>query len=654
MKPASNKKRGRGGRERKNGDVRTDYTALSYALAFYKACDTAVSLSLFLMIKNKEFKQVVEKRINPSDYSDVATFFVDYQCTKLLAKCVDFKTGVKLREVAVKSFIEAEEACETSNEIIRQRWAGNFQFSRPVSAVLYLAQRKIADILGDVPTLSELDFAFGPGANVSVKGDTSTQRKLSTTLECDFAFTPLLEEFLAEFPSWLPDGGYSVNIADGAELTFVPKSAKTERPICIEPLLNGLYQKGIGTLMKQKLLKEGINLYDQSINQLMALHGVKRKLATVDFSSASDMICYNIVLDLYPPEWFKLLDYGRSQRFTYAGHNIGLQKFSSMGNATTFESESTIFYAIAWACMKYAGATPLPSKNLSVFGDDVILPIENVDLFKEVTRAIGFKVNEDKSYVSGQFRESCGVDSFMGYDVTPFKIESLKGRQDVYKTANQLLKIIEKLLPLPNSDGLSGERVARLWDLHGRVVGSIPRHLRFTIPANAGDGGFHAPFDVAVPKRAGRQIDGWYTKGLQWESSKGRCESVPLGLPTWGRGSRTDLALGEGRAYKAHGPTYRTLVEIQDTSKVSKPYPSDELIINDEYNTRENWVSNVYEYSLRGRGRFVVRQVLIRGQWVDPGVPWGDRALGLVAKRRDSGKAQIANACGKCTTRTKK
>jgi hypothetical protein len=35
------------------------------------------------------------------------------------------------------------------------------------------------------------------------------------------------------------------------------------------------------------------------------------------------------------------------------------------------------------------------------------------------------KVNEGKSFVHGQFRESCGVDGFKGYDVTPLKPRTL-------------------------------------------------------------------------------------------------------------------------------------------------------------------------------------------------------------------------------------
>lgn len=619
------------------GVMRKRDSALEYAARFYEACDTPRSLMLYLMIKHQEYAQLVSVSFNWSDYSEPRAGFIDYQCTKLLAKCIDIPTGINTKAVATRAFLTSERECSETNETFRQLWSGDFQFPRDVSSVLYLAQLKIADILGDVPSLDALSFNYGPGSSFSVRGDTSIYKKLSSALECTYAFSPILQEFLEEFPAYVPEGTINVNIVEGSELTYVPKNAKTDRPICIEPLLNGLYQKGIGDYLKRRLLLAGIDLRDQGINQTLANNAVSNKLATVDFSSASDTISYNVVLDLLPFEWFKLLDYGRSQRYTVEDRWYDFQKFSSMGNAYTFELESMIFYSLAWAACKHAGIVVETQKNISVFGDDVIIPEQAYGLFSKAANAIGFTINHEKSFVKGLFRESCGSDSYDGYIVTPFKIETLKEDKDVYKTANQLLKIIERIIKLPSTRSDTIKCATRLWRLHGWLISTVPRSYRLLVPADAGDVGFHAPFDVACPTRA-RDKDGWYYKGLKWRSTKGSFVEGPPGIATWGRtsGLRNSDSLVREPAHYLRLTTWRNEVlrkklEFGPECKITldpRVVDSDDPIIPSIGKT---------EYTIRKRGQFVVRRRFVFGQWVDPWIPWADCALALVASPRRRG-----------------
>jgi hypothetical protein len=97
-----------------------------------------------------------------------------------------------------------------------------------------------------------------------------------------------------------------------------------------------------------------------------------------------------------------------------------------MGNAVTFPVESLLFLSIALA-------TTMACRNLSnslrsveslrdevaVFGDDIIVPVEVRELFVEALEVLHFKVNTQKSFWNGRFRESCGVDAFDGVDITP-------------------------------------------------------------------------------------------------------------------------------------------------------------------------------------------------------------------------------------------
>jgi hypothetical protein len=57
--------------------------------------------------------------------------------------------------------------------------------------------------------------------------------------------------------------------------------------------------------------------------------------------------------------------------------------------------------------------------EVTVFGDDIIIPIDSRELLYKALEVLYFKVNDSKSFYTGRFRESCGVDSFNGVDVTP-------------------------------------------------------------------------------------------------------------------------------------------------------------------------------------------------------------------------------------------
>jgi len=57
-----------------------------------------------------------------------------------------------------------------------------------------------------------------------------------------------------------------------------------------------------------------------------------------------------------------------------------------------------------------------------VYGDDIVIPVEFASEYPRMLEAVGLLVNEDKSFSTGLFRESCGVDVYGGHDVTPVKL----------------------------------------------------------------------------------------------------------------------------------------------------------------------------------------------------------------------------------------
>jgi len=412
--------------------------------------------------------------VQEGDYRSVVEFNFDYtddlvlndirnarQIQALLSKQTWYDLGYNPELKGVESFMKAEERCRLTNERL-----ASARPSGRVSVVSYHAARKIAEILGKVPKLEELTFLYGPGASTNVKSaEASAIAKLSASLVCSEDCLPHVGELLAEFPylalhHGLIDGGYIVSSKDDdgenyrfevpvtvgcGKLVFVAKNAKTTRPIVVEPILNGLAQKGIGTYLKERMFSvSGLDLSDQERNRRSALGGsIFGDLATVDLASASDTLSIGTVAELLPPVWFDFLGRYRTGTVTHEGVQIELEKFSSMGNGYTFELESLIFYALSIGVCQ---TLHLNEGEVSVFGDDIIVPTEAYELLKEVLEYYGFEVNTEKSYHHGPFRESCGADWFRGSDIRPFYLRDQISEQTLYLFHNWAMRRCEREL----------------------------------------------------------------------------------------------------------------------------------------------------------------------------------------------------------------
>jgi hypothetical protein len=105
---------------------------------------------------------------------------------------------------------------------------------------------------------------------------------------------------------------------------------------------------------------------------------------------------------------------------------IELRKFSTMGSACTFPVETLIFLGIALAAVlttrglrRTLGNVKSLIGEVAVFGDDIVVPSDSREQFERLLEVLHFKVNSAKTYWTGRFRESCGVDSLQGVEVTP-------------------------------------------------------------------------------------------------------------------------------------------------------------------------------------------------------------------------------------------
>jgi hypothetical protein len=101
-----------------------------------------------------------------------------------------------------------------------------------------------------------------------------------------------------------------------------------------------------------------------------------------------------------------------------------------MGSALCFPVEAMVFTTIIFAAIAYERRVPLTRELITslrgkvrVYGDDIIVPVEYVQPVIQWLEAFGLRVNTDKSFWNGKFRESCGGDFFDGEWVTPVRLK---------------------------------------------------------------------------------------------------------------------------------------------------------------------------------------------------------------------------------------
>lgn len=418
------------------------------------------------------------------------------QAQALYSKREDLELGFDKLATAKLKFRDAESLCKETNDIFRKRARGEVQFLPRVERVLSLAARKIAHVLGDVPEISKLRLRFGPGATTQIpKKNASARLKLGTFPACSAELYPLAKFVLGQMPVWynnlqmeyveaikrgdkrlkklvFPRQGLPVALAIG-KVQFVPKSAKEFRSIMVEPTLNTMCQAGVGSYMAERLLTCGVNIKDQTLNQRLAKQGsVDGSLATVDLSSASDTLSIELVYDLLGLEWATFLSRFRTGTAMFDGKAITLEKFSSMGNGFTFPLETLVFHALAWATCRELGVS---TRNVNTYGDDIVLPVEAYPLLCSVFTSCGFKVNGEKSFAQGPFRESCGADYYQGIDIRPvyqktaphtydlFRIHNFYKRNYDDYVCNYLLQFLDPSIRLYGPDGYGDGHLLGEW-----------------------------------------------------------------------------------------------------------------------------------------------------------------------------------------------
>lgn len=477
---------------------------MAFSISIMEELNTPLSLSLAQNLREGDLASVVKcPGLIPTRYTDAMTFKKDYLASEMMSKFPS-DIGIDRASVAIEAFLDGETSCSDTNSRFSSRNIQEWTFWE--RSVMETARLNIENLLGPFNwDLAARYFSFGPGATSSLsRRNASTENKL----EHGIAATPaasLLATCIWEFnQGWKNalDETHTVRprLVRGSRIITVPKNAKTDRVIAIEPDLNMYLQKGLGGLIRSRLRKAGLDLNTAwMVNHELAKSGsVWNNYATIDLKSASDTISLKLVEFLLPPDWFEALNESRSHKAVLpSGEWVTLQKFSSMGNGFTFELESMIFYALARAAMSVSRI----EGRITVFGDDIIVPYKAYNDVRSILEHSGFQVNEKKTFFDGPFRESCGKHYFLGYDVTPFYLR--KEESTLTTVLHALNRAREwSIHPVFGLDGLE--------ETYNRFREKLPsfwRHPR--IPYGYGDGALWGDFDEVLPQKAPRGAEGW-------------------------------------------------------------------------------------------------------------------------------------------------
>lgn len=548
-----------------------------------EALNTPKSVAVYMLAAAGEWAQLVSMRVNPFDYLDTVSsakrLKADLLCVEFCRKydglpVTDPETGVEIdkAEKSYKAMVETEAQCQKTNSFLRlldypsRRDPPVYDYIR---SVLLRMKKKIASVLGPLP--GSLDFTFGPGTVAEwegrKRGPTLADKLVVTpcvTAGAEFIFCSVLDaSFWGKERSRL--GLPHHEVVRGSRITSVPKDATIDRGIEIQPAGNIYLQLGVGRYMKRRLTVWGLPLNGhfephclsewRSDKQHADCQLRHRKMAreaslsggwaTIDLSSASDTVAYELVKWVLPEDWFMVLDQLRcSHTLCPDGAYRGLERFSSMGNGFTFELQTLIFSALVWAVSE---CVPGDGRDcFSVFGDDIIVPTRHANRVVEMLEYLGFRTNVRKTFVTGLFKESCGGDYFCGLDVraiyvkntdSPLTWISLHNSLKRWVWPGSLYRFLRCLQACVQAVPVNLRRAGPQW--LGDVVFHRPLKDRACRTIYRYDSGYQAHFIravVAIPEKL--RLDRW-DDSLYYLLAVGGVPSVGVAIRNSVRGHRT-------------------------------------------------------------------------------------------------------------------
>lgn len=420
---------------------------------------------------------VLTDPVSPVPGEDYNSFRARYWMAESFSK-LDVDLGIDRKQKAYHSFYEAESRCRDAN----CRLTDYFTRCRPEPFRRWMreARRRLHWLLGGITPAQVLERAsWGPGATFELprsRGSHQHKWEFAThTTRGNLVWIEDLWHYAA-----LPEREF--RIVETNRVTTVPKNAKTDRTIAMEPAWNAFIQAGLGRVIRHRLQMRCGLLHPtaQETNKDLARIGSSGgRLATIDLKGASDSVSLALCELLLPRDLFKIILSTRSPKGLIEGEVVEYEKVSSMGNGFTFELETALFWAL---CSSVSGGA-------SVYGDDIVVGSDFAGPVIDFLREAGFEVNEKKTFTEGPFRESCGGHFFNGANVTPPYVRSPLDSLPRY------ISVANRLAACVTGNGYRDASFEEGWQLLAKPV---PRFLWG--PQDVGDSVLHMPFDAVKPK----------------------------------------------------------------------------------------------------------------------------------------------------------
>jgi hypothetical protein len=246
-----------------------------------------------------------------------------------------------------------------------------------------------------------------------------------------------------------------------AKLIAVPKTQKGPRLIASEPTSHMWIQQGVWRYLDDSvhssLLRHAVNFHDQMPSRLAAQKASNdASFATVDLKSASDRLTLWTVERVFRANESLLQAFAacrtlwvRAPKSTDSQQrSVVLKKFANQGSALTFPVQSIVYAMFCIAATMYARSIKVTSRNIlkvskeiTVFGDDLILPTHALPYLELLLKHNQLKVNTAKTHYNGNFAESCGFRGFKGVDVTPTYLTCVSSENPTFEDIFALVEV---------------------------------------------------------------------------------------------------------------------------------------------------------------------------------------------------------------------
>lgn len=224
-----------------------------------------------------------------------------------------------------------------------------------------------------------------------------------------------------------------MTLTDVSRMSTVSKNNRTDRPIDMVPFWNMVAQLSCMSDMRRQVYKtRGIDLSNLAdLHKTLIRHD---HLATIDLKNASNSFWCSVIEQLWPKSMTRHLFNLRNAYTEADGVYHQYEMFGPMGCGLTFDVMTFTLHSLV---QNFGFA--------SVFGDDVICPVNSVGDVLHLIKQLGMQVNVDKTFASGNFRESCGGyhDLSCNTDIVSYDIEFPLNLFEVTVIANKVKRIAD-------------------------------------------------------------------------------------------------------------------------------------------------------------------------------------------------------------------